>query len=147
MSSRRDAGIIPETECYTDGAARGNPGPSAFAFLVVKGETVLHEGSGYLGTATNNVAEYEAIIHALEWLSVSGVPAVAMYSDSQLVMYQLTGRYRVRKPHLVPLYNSTMNLVERFEKITFNTVRREHRYIQKADALCNRVLDTIHTMV
>jgi len=147
MSSRRDAENSPETECYTDGAARGNPGPSAFAFLVVKGETVLHEGSGYLGTGTNNVAEYEAIIHALEWLSVSGVPVVALYSDSQLVIYQLTGRYRVRKPHLVPLYDTVMNLVERFENITFNVVRREHRYIQQADALCNRVLDTINTTV
>ena len=145
MSIQREAGIIPETECYTDGAARGNPGPSAFAFLVVKGETVLHEGAGYLGTGTNNMAEYEAIIHALEWLSVSGIPVVAMYSDSQLVIYQLTGRYRVRKPHLVPLYDTARNFMKGFEKITFNVVRREHRYIQQADALCNRILDTINT--
>ncbi len=86
--------------CYTDGASRGNPGPSAYAFVIYSDGELLHEESAFIGTATNNIAEYHAVIHGLQWLSGITSGPVELFSDSELVIKQLTGIYSVKKLHL-----------------------------------------------
>jgi ribonuclease HI len=127
--------------CYTDGASRGNPGPASYAFLVIKKDTILHEESGFLGVSTNNVAEYMAVIHGLQWLTHATNGPVHVYSDSELVMRQLSGTYAVKKPHLAKLYRDVSVLSKRFEKVTYQSVPRENHYIRWADTLCNQELD------
>jgi ribonuclease HI len=131
----------PEFFCYTDGASRGNPGPSSYAFLVIKEDTILHEGSGFLGVSTNNVAEYMAVIKGLQWLATITGGTVHVYSDSELVMRQLSGTYAVKKPHLAALHRDVAALTKKFEKVTYHAVPRENNYIRRADAHCNQELD------
>ena len=131
----------PEFLCYTDGASRGNPGSASYAFLVIKNDSVLHEESGFLGVNTNNVAEYMAVIQCLSWLGhITGDP-VKIFSDSQLVMRQLSGTYSVKKPHLAALHSDASELARKFESVTYHSVPRENPYIRRADMLCNQELD------
>jgi ribonuclease HI len=127
--------------CYTDGASRGNPGPSAYAVILVRNDTVIAENSGYLGEGTNNSAEYQALIHALTLAATYTTGPVTCYSDSELVVRQLTGSYAIRKPHLQIFAEQIDALRDRFSRVEFHTVPREHRCIQRADRLCNRILD------
>ena len=131
----------PEFFCYTDGASRGNPGPASYAFLIVKEETVIQEEHGFLGISTNNVAEYMAVIHGLRWLAPVTGGAVHVYSDSELVMRQLSGAYAVKKTHLAELHRDVSALANRFERVTYQSVPRENHYIRQADTLCNLELD------
>jgi len=131
----------PDFFCYTDGASRGNPGPASYAFLVVKEETIVHEESGFIGVSTNNVAEYMAVIHGLQWLATVTCGILQVFSDSELVMRQLSGTYAVKKPHLATLHREVSALCRRFEKVTFHSVPRDYQYIRQADALCNQELD------
>jgi ribonuclease HI len=128
-------------EIYTDGASRGNPGDAAWAFVfVVEGE-VVGQRSAFIGTNTNNVAEYHAVINALQEALRAGWRRAALYSDSELVVRQITGRYRVRKAHLAPLLKEVLTLRDRFEEISFQSVPRSNPHISRADHLCNRMLD------
>jgi ribonuclease HI len=131
----------PEFFCYTDGASRGNPGPASYAFLVVKGDAILHEESGFLGVCTNNVAEYMAVIHGLQWLTQTTNRPVHIYSDSELVIRQLSGAYAVKKPHLAVLHKEVTVLSGMFETVSYHSVPRENPYIEQADTLCNQELD------
>ena len=131
----------PEFFCYTDGASRGNPGPASYAFLIVKGDTILHEESGFLGVCTNNVAEYMAVIHGLQWLSHTTNGPVHIYSDSELVIRQLSGAYAVKKPHLAVLHKEVTVLSGIFETVGYHSVPRENPFIGQADTLCNKELD------
>ncbi len=133
----------PEFLCYTDGASRGNPGPASYAFLVIDHDTILHEQSGFLGICTNNVAEYIAVINGLEWLSDITSGPVHVYSDSELVMRQLSGTYSVKKPHLAELHRDVSVISRKFESVSYHSVPRENHYIRRADTLCNQVLDRI----
>jgi ribonuclease HI len=128
-------------EIYTDGAARGNPGNAAWAFVFVKGGRVIAQEAGFLGTATNNVAEYHAVIRALSAARTGGYRAAALSSDSELVVRQIRGEYRVRKPHLRPLHEQVMRLAGEFSTLTFRAVPRSHPCIALADRLCNDTLD------
>jgi ribonuclease HI len=133
-----------EVFCYTDGASRGNPGPSAAAYLLVgPGGTVLEEKGWFLGTGTNNEAEYMALIGGLSAAAGHGFDLVWVFSDSELVMRQMTGRYRVSSPRLRPLYNRASGLVAEFRVVRFRAVPREDPVIQKADDLCNKTLDEV----
>jgi ribonuclease HI len=129
--------------CYTDGASRGNPGPAAYAFLILSEDTILAERSEYIGVTTNNVAEYRGVIAALTLAAQYTSRTVNLYSDSELVIKQINGQYRVRKEHLAGLHQSVMDLARNFEKVHFFTVPRENVYIQKVDGLCNRTLDSV----
>ncbi len=129
--------------CYTDGASRGNPGPAAYAFLILSGDKVLAETSEYIGVTTNNVAEYRGVIAALIAAADHTSGTVHLYSDSELVIKQLNGQYRVRKEHLAGLYQRVMDLVHNFEMVRFYSVPRENLFVQKADALCNLTLDSV----
>jgi ribonuclease HI len=121
---------------YTDGAARGNPGPAAAAWVVVDPSTgeVLVEGAEAIGEATNNVAEYTAIIRGLE--ACAG--RVVVHSDSELCVRQLREEYRVRKAHLVPLHRRVREMS--FEEVEFVHVPRDNEWISRCDALANEVL-------
>lgn len=126
---------------YSDGGARGNPGPAAIAFLALaeNGE-VLTANSRYIGIRTNNQAEYEALITALEY-AANKTSEVVCHLDSELVAKQLRGEYSIKNPELKKLWTKTQKLKACFEKTSFLNVPRTHAQIQKADALVNKTLD------
>ena len=126
---------------YTDGAARGNPGPGACAFVFVKGETIIYRDSKYLGTVTNNKAEYNAVIEALRKAVEYTRWNVRVYSDSALIINQINGEWRITKDHLKVLYDEVMQHKGRFDKVEFFWVGRTNRFIAEADRLCNHNLD------
>lgn len=126
---------------YTDGASRGNPGRAACAYVIVQGGRVLCERSIYLGVTTNNVAEYRAVIAALTAAQEYTDGPVTLYSDSELVVRQLTGRYRVNKEHLKDLHAEALRCTARFSSVVFEAVRRTDPWIRRADELCNLELD------
>jgi probable phosphoglycerate mutase len=124
-----------------DGAARGNPGPAGAGAVVVDDDgQVLAEVAEGLGETTNNVAEYTAAIRGLEEAERLGATRVLLRSDSQLLINQLTGRYRVKTAHLVPLHRRIRELAARFERVTFEHVPRERNV--EADRLANLGVDT-----
>ena len=134
--------MINKILLYSDGGARGNPGPSAIAFIALSevGE-VLTENSRFIGVCTNNQAEYEALIWALEYANTVKAQEVTCYLDSELVVKQLNGEYGVKNHKLIPLLNKVKKICKYFSKICFLNVRRTNVYIQKADKLVNQTLD------
>ena len=126
---------------HTDGGARGNPGPAAGAFVMTAAEdgALLGEEGILLGHATNNVAEYSAMIAGLAAAEAVDAVEVDVFSDSQLMVRQMTGQYRVRNEGLKPLHAAARALVGRFDRCDFHYVRREKNL--RADALVNEVLD------
>jgi ribonuclease HI len=125
---------------YADGASRGNPGPSAIGVVIFDGEgREVHRESRRVGHGTNNEAEYRAAVAALEAALGLGLSHLELRMDSELVVRQLTGRYRVRNPRLAPLYGRAVDLRSRFQSVTFrNLPRAENRL---ADTLANQALD------
>ncbi len=128
-------------DCFTDGASRGNPGPSAYAFIFRRNGRILVEEADFLGTGTNNTAEYQAVLHALHAARTYGQGEVRLFSDSELVIRQINGEYAVRKPHLASLCREVREVAGTFRNLSFSAVPREHPCIRRADELCNRVLD------
>jgi ribonuclease HI len=123
----------------TDGAARGNPGPAAIAFIIERpGEKNL-EYKECLGEATNNVAEYMALIRALEKARDLGGKRLAIRSDSDLMVQQMKGQYKVKNAGLMPLYQKANRLCQDFDSVTFRHIPREEN--TRADRLCNQALD------
>jgi ribonuclease HI len=129
---------------YSDGASRGNPGPSAIAFVVLTEDgKILKKYSKYVGMKTNNQAEYEALINALEFVSSLTNQEVVCYIDSELVVKHLNRDYQVRDPKLKPLWLKANELVNCFSKVAFVHVPRTDAYIQEVDCLVNQTLDRI----
>lgn len=127
---------------YSDGGARGNPGPAAIAFLVLaENGQVLKAGSRYLGKRTNNQAEYEALIAALEAAKAIGTREVTCHLDSEVVAKHLKGEYHVKNPELRKLWMKVQELKQSFGKVSFVNVPRTNSYIQEADTLVNQTLD------
>jgi len=126
---------------YTDGAARGNPGPAAYAFIFVHNDNIIHKGFGYIGTATNNTAEYNAIINALKAAEKFHRGRLQIYSDSNLAVQQINKKWRINYPHLSEMCSKVYQLRENYEKVEFFHVSRKNPYIQKCDELCNSQLD------
>jgi ribonuclease HI len=125
---------------HCDGAARGNPGPAgAGAFLTTPDGTVVAEVAEGLGETTNNVAEYTAAILGLERAAELGAREVELRSDSLLLVNQLTGRYKVKTPHLQPLHRRVRQLAAGFDRVTFEHVPRERNV--DADRLANAGVD------
>ena len=119
---------------YTDGGSRGNPGKAACAFIVVKDNKIIKQKSKFLGyKKTNNEAEYNAIIFALENVLEKELEII---SDSELVIKQVTGKYRINKPHLVLLNQKIRGLISN-RKIKFSNSNRENKYIALTDILVN----------
>lgn len=125
---------------YSDGGSRGNPGPSAAAFVVMdEREEVISDGGSYLGVTTNNQAEYQAVFFGIKKASELGVDVVDFRLDSNLVVNQLNGVYKIKNRDLWPIHEQIKLLLPRFKKVTFSHVRRE--FNQHADGLVNKILD------
>lgn len=125
---------------YTDGGARGNPGPAGIGAVIMdeKGD-VVDEISRYIGETTNNQAEYRAVVAAIERAEELGVDEVNFYLDSELVVKQLNREYKVKNKDLAPLFVQIYNKVMSFKKVTFTHVRRENN--KEADRLANLAMD------
>jgi ribonuclease HI len=125
---------------HTDGAARGNPGPAAFAYVIARDGAPPIEECGCLGRMTNNQAEYTALVRALEHAARLGnAHHIHVLSDSELMVKQMRGEYRVKNEELRDLYEQARELAGRFAGVRFQHVRREQN--KRADALCNEALD------
>ncbi|MBF0254624.1 MAG: ribonuclease HI family protein [Candidatus Omnitrophica bacterium] len=121
---------------HVDGASRGNPGPAS-----VGGVLVRAEDSEYIGTTTNNVAEYTALIFALEEAAVLGARNVTVKTDSQLLARQYTGEYKTKEPHVKMLQTIVRHLARRFDRCDVLHVPREENKV--ADKLANEALDRV----
>ena len=128
-------------EIYTDGAARGNPGPAAFAFLFVQQNKIIFKNSLFIGITTNNKAEYIAIIKALKRAEKNFKGLLHLYSDSNLAIQQINNKWKVNYPHLLKLRSEVHHLSKKFEKVEFFHIRRDNYYIQICDKMCNERID------
>ena len=123
-----------------DGAARGNPGPAAYGVVIRRADGATHESLGkYIGRTTNNVAEYYALIAALDYAAASGIRRLRVYSDSQLIVNQIKGIYKVKHPDLRPLHERAKKQAATLESFTIQYVPREQN--RDADDLANAALD------
>jgi len=139
---------MPEAELltiHTDGAARGNPGPAAYAYVIRRDGQPPVEEADCLGQTTNNQAEYTALVRALEHaLELGRNFRLLVHSDSELMVKQLRGEYKVKNEDLRPLYERALDLSEQFAGgVQFVHVRREKN--ARADELCNEALDGVRT--
>lgn len=139
MPSRK---AISSLVVYIDGASRGNPGPAAYAVVVeeVSGSPVT-SFSKFLGEATNNVAEYEALLAALQYALESGSSRLRVLTDSELMARQIQGAYKVRSADLRPLYDEARGMIARLERFSISHIPREQN--RKADRLANQALDRV----
>jgi ribonuclease HI len=125
----------------TDGGARGNPGPAAYGYVLEADDgTVLDARGEAIGTATNNVAEYRGLLAGLVAALERGVEEVDVVSDSELVVKQMRGEYKVKNETLRDLVDEAHALESRFRRVTYTAVRREHNEL--ADRLVNEALDS-----
>lgn len=133
---------------FTDGGSRGNPGPSACAFIVYDGNNLIYEQGFYLGVATNNIAEYTAVLKSIEWLEQdagrrSQVAEVTFYLDSLLVVKQIKGEYKIKDAKLKAIYDQIILRIKNLKlKISFVHIPREKNTI--ADLLVNQTLNSEH---
>jgi ribonuclease H / adenosylcobalamin/alpha-ribazole phosphatase len=125
----------------TDGGARGNPGPAAYGYVLETADgTVLDARGQAIGVATNNVAEYRGLLAGLESALERGVDELEVVSDSELLVKQMRGEYKVKNETLRELVAEARALADRLEDVTYTAVRREHNDL--ADALVNEALDS-----
>jgi ribonuclease HI len=125
---------------WTDGGARGNPGPAAFAYVLeAEDGTVLDARGEAIGTATNNVAEYSALVAGLRRALAAEVSELEVRSDSELVVKQMRGEYRVKNRDLQALFLDASRVARQLGHVTYTHVRREHNEL--ADRLVNEALD------
>jgi ribonuclease HI len=136
---------VDTVEVQSDGGARGNPGPAAIGAVVLDVTTdppvVLARVSERIGIATNNVAEYRALIAGLEAAREFDPRCVRVRADSELMIRQLEGRYKVKSAHLKPLYEEARALLVEFDEVDLGHIRRENNV--DADALVNAALDAV----
>lgn len=131
---------FPEFFIHADGASRGNPGEAGAGAVISDSQgRTLKELKLYLGMASNNVAEYRAAIHALEKALELGARSVTLYLDSELVVRQLRGEYRVREPHLKTLHQKAQEILNRFSQCSILYISREEN--RRADQLANEAID------
>ena len=135
-STPAPAGLV----AYIDGASRGNPGPSSYGVVIQDARgTVLENLSQFLGDGTNNVAEYRALLAALEYASSLKTRRLKIYCDSELVARQMQGHYRVRSPDLKPLHERARKLASQIGQFSIEHLPREQN--RQADLLANKALD------
>jgi ribonuclease HI len=126
----------------TDGGARGNPGPAAYAYVLeTEDGTVLDARGEAIGVATNNVAEYRALVEGLRTAVARGVDELEVVSDSELIVKQMRGEYRIKNEALRALADEAEALARRVGLVTYTAVRREHNEL--ADRLVNEALDAV----
>ncbi len=128
---------------YSDGGSRGNPGPSASGFVLLDERSeLIYEGGSFLGHTTNNVAEYTAVLEALDMAKNFGARVVDMRMDSQLVANQMNGIYKIKNPDLSLIHHRIKELSTEFDKVSYSYVARA--YNKLADGMVNKILDA-HT--
>jgi ribonuclease HI len=129
-----------KAKLFTDGGARGNPGPAAYGYVIEADDgTVLAAHGEKIGVATNNVAEYSALIAGLEAALERGITDLEVVSDSELVVKQMRGEYKVKNEALRGLSQEAARLARELGKVAYTAVRREHNEL--ADRLVNEALD------
>lgn len=128
----------------TDGGARGNPGPGGIGFVLEVDGEVICSGGAFLGTCTNNVAEYEALIWGLANATELGYRRIQVYADSELLVKQINGAYKVKNEGLKPLFLRSLSLLRGFDWFAVTHVRREQN--KAADALANEAMDMRSTV-
>ncbi len=129
-----------KAKLFTDGGSRGNPGPAAYGFVLeAEDGTVLDARGEAIGVATNNVAEYSALVAGLERAVEVGVDELDVVSDSELLVKQMRGEYKVKNRALQELFLDASRLARRMQRVTYIAVRREHNEL--ADSLVNEALD------
>lgn len=130
---------MKKTILYTDGACRGNPGPASYGYcLVEEDETIFEEGKT-IGVTTNNVAEYKAVVVGLAKALELKCDPLELRSDSQLLIRQLLGQYKVKSPGLKPLFEEAKGLLKQFKSVQLKHIPREEN--ERADELANEALD------
>ena len=129
----------PVLNIHIDGAARGNPGPAAYAYIICRDGAPALEEAGCLGNATNNVAEYTALLKALQRAAQLGGKRLQIHSDSELLVKQMNGEYRVKNEALRQLSLEASRHARRVGKVRYTAVRREQNEL--ADRLVNEALD------
>jgi ribonuclease HI len=122
-----------------DGGSRGNPGPAGYGVRIEREDGSIVELKEALPLATNNVAEYSGLLAALRWATVTGVRTLHIRSDSELLVKQMLGQYRVKNAGLQPLYEEARSMARRIGRVTFEHVRRE--FNKDADRLANEAMD------
>jgi probable phosphoglycerate mutase len=122
-----------------DGGSRGNPGPAGYGVHIEREDGTIVELKESLNLATNNVAEYNGLLAALRWAIENAVTALHVKSDSELLVKQLKGEYRVKNPGLQPLYEEARSLIRQIGRVKFEHVRRE--FNKDADRLANEAMD------
>ena len=122
-----------------DGGSRGNPGPAGYGVHLTRDDGTTVDLKASIGIATNNIAEYNGLLAALRWAVDEGVRSLHVKADSELLVKQMRGEYRVKNPGLQPLYEEARRLADRVGRVTFEHVRRE--FNQDADRLANEAMD------
>ena len=131
--------LILKITAFIDGAARGNPGPAGYGVYMTKDSGEVIEVAGYLGRATNNVAEYAGLLDALEVADQEGATEVEIVSDSELLVKQMLGVYRVKHPNLVPMHGKAKIMARKFKRFSIrHTLRAGNK---DADRLANLAVD------
>ncbi len=140
LTHTAEVGKISRSQLFTDGASRGNPG------LAGAGAVIYNEHGGelcslsrFLGTCTNNVAEYQALIHGIQMAGAAGCRQLDIFLDSELIVRQITGRYKVRDQTLKKLFTIVMELLTKFETFSMNHIPRAKN--SRADELANQGID------
>ncbi|MBU4491800.1 MAG: ribonuclease HI family protein [Euryarchaeota archaeon] len=124
---------------FFDGACRGNPGPMATGAVLMENGKKVKDVSKRIGMGTNNIAEWRALIEGLKLAKAHGCKALEVRGDSQLIIKQISGQYKVKSDNLIPLFNEAMKLCKSFDELRFRWVEREENLY--TDALSNKALD------
>ena len=126
---------------YSDGGSRGNPGKSAYAIVVTKDDKIIHEHTEFLGINTNNYAEYRGLIAAIGKALEMKEDDVEFIMDSELVIKQMRGEYKVKSPNIIELHRDAKALSSLIPNVRFTHVKRENQFVSRADALLNAEMD------
>lgn len=129
---------MKELEIYIDGASKGNPGPSGVGVIICRGPETLKNLSVYIGDATNNVAEYTALIYALQEALIMGACKVKVNTDSELLYRQVKKVYKIKSRNLLALYNQAVHLLSAFQEAAINHIPRENN--RGADKLATKAV-------
>lgn len=129
---------MKQIEVYIDGASKGNPGPSAVGIIICREGRAIKNISAYIGNATNNIAEYTALIHGLQEGLILNAESIKINTDSELLCRQINKTYKIKSPNLLGLYNQAVRLMKAFKEVSINHIPREDN--RGADKLANLAL-------
>ena len=133
---------IQSVEVYTDGASRGNPGPAAIGYAVYDhNDRIIDKDSKAIGVRTNNQAEYEAFVWALERVTKMGTKVAMFYSDSELLVKQVNGQYKIKDLRLRDLHDLAQGYIDALDKFEIEHVSRQNERTSRVDAMINEELD------